>query len=202
MLEEITGGMWGLALTAFVLGVAAGIAVAYLWVLRDKRSDVLEHELQKQQSEFEQHLQKVDEHFVRTSELFQEMTENYRAVYEHLAAGANDLCSDRVVARRMTQVEEPPLVERTGTEEGGAPEAAKSETPPQGASGAWDETTEEPASDSGSTSEPGATDGEPGEAPEAVDEQRRDAETADAEEDRAAGTERADEEMGTGQSRR
>jgi len=187
MPDDISGGMWGLALAVFVLGVAAGIAVAYLWVLRDKRSDVLEQELQKQQSEFEEHLQKVDEHFVRTSELFQEMTENYRAVYEHLATGANDLCSDRVVARRMAAVEEPPLVERTGTGQGEPPAEAADEgqtgAPARGASGAWDETAEEPA--------PEAT-SEPGESEEAATE----------EEERPAGSERDDAEIGTGQGRR
>lgn len=146
MPDDITGGMWGLALAAFVLGAAAGIAAAYLWVLRDKRAGNLQRELEKQQSEFEEHLQKVDEHFVRTSELFQEMTENYRAVYEHLAAGANDLCSDRVVAQRMGRMENPPLVERSGGTATEAPEAEKARAEsPEGASGAWDETAEEPA---------------------------------------------------------
>jgi hypothetical protein len=33
---------------------------------------------------------------MHTSELVQEMTQSYRAVYEHLAAGAQHLCSDEL----------------------------------------------------------------------------------------------------------
>lgn len=160
MLEDATGGMWGLAVAAFVLGTAGGFVLAYLLVLRDKRSRVLEKELEKQKAEFEDHLQKVDEHFVRTSELFQEMTQNYRAVYEHLAAGANELCSDEVVTQRLAQVDDAPLVERKGAGDS-APKGQEAEgRSPQGASGAWEE-SDEAAPATGSAQEEEAASGGP-----------------------------------------
>jgi uncharacterized membrane-anchored protein YhcB (DUF1043 family) len=37
---------------------------------------------------------------MRTSELVQEMTQSYRAVYEHLALGAQNLCGGQIEAPR------------------------------------------------------------------------------------------------------
>jgi len=43
----------------------------------------------------------VSEHFSLTADLVQHMTESYRDVYQHLASGAQDLCSNEVASKLL-----------------------------------------------------------------------------------------------------
>jgi uncharacterized membrane-anchored protein YhcB (DUF1043 family) len=43
----------------------------------------------------------VSEHFSLTADLVQHMTESYREVYQHLASGAQDLCSNEVASKLL-----------------------------------------------------------------------------------------------------
>jgi uncharacterized membrane-anchored protein YhcB (DUF1043 family) len=43
----------------------------------------------------------VSDHFSMTAELVQQMTESYRDVYQHLASGAQDLCSAEVANKLL-----------------------------------------------------------------------------------------------------
>jgi hypothetical protein len=48
---------------------------------------------------------------MRTSELVQEMTQSYRAVYEHLASGARELCSDELETPYLDSTEKVQLAD-------------------------------------------------------------------------------------------
>ncbi len=103
--------IWTAAILAGSVGFAVGYLVAYLAVLRDQDAGSLREQLTRQQQEFDAHRNRVDDHFVRTSELFQDMTRQYGALYEHLANGAQSLCSDRLVTHRPRVPENTPMVE-------------------------------------------------------------------------------------------
>jgi uncharacterized membrane-anchored protein YhcB (DUF1043 family) len=51
-------------------------------------------ELKRRRQEAEAYRGQVSEHFGDTSRLLRELTLQYRAVYEHLAEGARDLCAE------------------------------------------------------------------------------------------------------------
>jgi uncharacterized membrane-anchored protein YhcB (DUF1043 family) len=127
--------MWTVALITLAVGVAAGFVIAYWLVLKNKRADQLQQDLERHQREFHDYRDHVDEHFLRTSELFQDMTRQYRALYEHLATGAQSLCSDRLVTNRLNVPDSGPMVEHkpgggADTEPTGAVSAEPSDAQP------------------------------------------------------------------------
>lgn len=55
-----------------------------------------QHDLLRFQEESRRYRTHVTRHFTQTADLLQTLTLNYRAVYEHLAAGAEALCDGQV----------------------------------------------------------------------------------------------------------
>ena len=78
----------------FALGLVIGCIATYLLISRHDQTRKLEAELDDLREKFADYRIQVTGHFMHTSELVQEMTQSYRAVYEHLAAGAQQLCSN------------------------------------------------------------------------------------------------------------
>ena len=89
---------------AFVLGAAAGALAIYLLRHRFNDTQVLRSRLSDLQSELESYRSQVDEHFGRTSDLFQEVTQKYRTLHDHLAQGATGLTRG---AKRLPSIELP-----------------------------------------------------------------------------------------------
>ncbi len=56
--------------------------------------DAAKGELLRAEREAEEYRARVGEHFTGTSHLLRELTVQYRAVYDHLASGAGDLCPE------------------------------------------------------------------------------------------------------------
>lgn len=123
--------MWGVIVVAVIVGGAVGFLLSYLLGVRDRHAAKLEDELAHLKADFSDYRGKVDAHFVETSELFQDMTERYRAVYEHLATGARSLCSEGLRTQRLDVPESRPLIEPAAEQ----PEAESEPAPakPQGA---------------------------------------------------------------------
>ena len=86
--------IWVVGLLFFGLGLVLGCIAAYLVIGRQSRTRELQEELIALREKFSDYRDQVTQHFMRTSELVQEMTLSYRAVYEHLAAGAQNLCTE------------------------------------------------------------------------------------------------------------
>jgi len=89
---------------AFVLGVAAGALTMYLLRRRFNDTQALRGKLSELQAELENYRAQVDEHFERTADLFQEVTQKYRSLHDHLAQGATGLTRG---SKRLTSVELP-----------------------------------------------------------------------------------------------
>jgi uncharacterized membrane-anchored protein YhcB (DUF1043 family) len=89
-----TASTWGFGILVFAIGLLLGCIATYLVFARNRRTRELQEELNQFKERFTDYRDQVTQHFMRTSELVQEMTQSYRAVYEHLANGAQRLCGD------------------------------------------------------------------------------------------------------------
>jgi uncharacterized protein len=89
-----TTSIWLISVLGFLVGILTGSIATYLIVARNRRTHQLQLELNQLTERFTEYRDQVTQHFMRTSELVQEMTRSYRDVYEHLAAGAQNLCGD------------------------------------------------------------------------------------------------------------
>lgn len=96
-----TASTWAFGILVFAIGLVAGCIATYLVVTRHGRTRELQEELNQLKERFTDYRDQVTQHFMRTSELVQEMTQSYRAVYEHLASGAQHLCSDDTAVDRL-----------------------------------------------------------------------------------------------------
>lgn len=128
----ITNEMWITAGLALAAGFLVGFLVAYFGVYKRRKVAKLQSELLEQKTRLAAYREQVDAHFVETSTKFQGLTEQYRALYEHLAEGAQSLCTDRLLAQQLGVIESRPLVEqRSGRdEEAGAEKGAPAEDDP------------------------------------------------------------------------
>ena len=109
-----TASTWISGILVFVIGMIMGGIATYLSIVRYGRTRELQKELDQLKDRFTDYRDQVTQHFMRTSELVQEMTQSYRAVYEHLANGAQRLCSDendtsRLESSRKERLNEPSL---------------------------------------------------------------------------------------------
>lgn len=94
MTSGATAWQWVVVCFAFGSGVLLGILVAQAIGRRLDRHSDLRAELERVKAEHQAYRNEVYGHFAKTAELFQEMTDTYGSVYEHLATGASDLCED------------------------------------------------------------------------------------------------------------
>ena len=93
--------MSNLVIALLIGGGIGGVAGWYLAMTSrgdNKRKVIMDLESQLDQAkqgraDFEA---EVSEHFAQTADLLHKLTDDYRAVYTHLANGAEQLCGDRV----------------------------------------------------------------------------------------------------------
>ncbi len=73
----------------------------------------LEESVEKAKQEMEEYRGEVSQHFGKTAELFNQLTNDYRDVYEHLAASSEKLCGDQVEKLKALSSDstEKPLIE-------------------------------------------------------------------------------------------
>lgn len=105
---------WGISIITFAFGLGFGFLIAYLTTKHNGRVKELEEELNKANSEHDQYRGKVSQHFEKTAELFEDMTERYRAVYKHMASSAQDLCAERPPALQLEIVDRGRLTKSSG----------------------------------------------------------------------------------------
>jgi uncharacterized membrane-anchored protein YhcB (DUF1043 family) len=90
-----TSSLWIVGVLGVLLGIGLGSVVTYVLASRNNRNQNLQAELDHLVEQFADYREQVGQHFMHTSDLVQEMTRSYRAVYEHLATGAYHLCSEQ-----------------------------------------------------------------------------------------------------------
>ena len=112
------------------IGIGAGFVFGRAENKSAKQAKQLAEELQDTKARLETHHQQINEHFTKTGELVNNMTESYRAVYQHLASGAQTLCTGEAAR----------LIMRAPTEKliGGTTGETAEETPPEQAARSGD----------------------------------------------------------------
>lgn len=132
--------VWVIGFICLVVGAAAGYFLAGRVSASPTRITELETQLQDLQRSHARYRDEVSEHFSTTADLVQQMTDSYRDVYQHLASGAQDLCSGDV-ARRMLPASSDGLPGRPQSDEDGPVHAPRDYAPKQspGQSGALSE---------------------------------------------------------------
>lgn len=94
--------LWLTGIGGLAIGLCLGILVAgKLRNAGPSRVAALEEQLAQLQAQHEKYRENVSQHFGMTAELVQQMTESYRDVYQHLASGAQELCSGEVANKLL-----------------------------------------------------------------------------------------------------
>ena len=146
--------LWEWLILASMFGVGGVFGFVYG---RSKADDYtkarqLEQSLKDTQQQFDDYRKEVSTHFSTTADLFNRLTADYKAVFEHLASGSQALCSDQTVkltadvptaklTEGATAADEPPQAQATAQPEKTAAkdaspatatkkEPAKEEAPP------------------------------------------------------------------------
>lgn len=93
--------LWLIAIVCLAGGVAIGFVLAGRVNTNPTRITELEKSLQDLERTHARYKDEVSEHFSVTAELVQQMTDSYRDVYQHLASGAQDLCTGEVANKLL-----------------------------------------------------------------------------------------------------
>jgi uncharacterized membrane-anchored protein YhcB (DUF1043 family) len=84
----------GIGVALFLAGLGAGFALRRGDAATKRRLQQLEAELAEARRLADAQQASVESHFEKTSDLFRDLTENYTALYSHLADGARTLCPE------------------------------------------------------------------------------------------------------------
>jgi hypothetical protein len=124
-----TTSIWATGILSFALGLVLGCIGTYLFLGRYNHTAKLREELSELRERFSDYRDQVNQHFMRTSELVQDMTQSYRAVYEHLATGAQELCEEEVEAPSLDTSNKDLLVENAHPDDDGYGDELLGDTP-------------------------------------------------------------------------
>jgi uncharacterized membrane-anchored protein YhcB (DUF1043 family) len=83
--------VWQISIISLFAGVLIGALTYRLFSPSVKRIDEVESDLSKARDEMSSYKTSVNQHFNKTSELVNDLTQNYVKVYQHLADGAQSL---------------------------------------------------------------------------------------------------------------
>jgi uncharacterized membrane-anchored protein YhcB (DUF1043 family) len=153
--ESLPPGLlpWGLGALAlglvlgFVVGRTTGRWHARLRRLQEElsaasaRLQAASDELKRREEEFEGYRTRVVEHFAGASDLFQDLTLQYRTFYDHLARGARTLCPEGSLQLESSLEQ---LALATGEELRAAGGAGEPDEAPEAAQGGHDEPVQPP----------------------------------------------------------
>lgn len=92
--------MWA-GITGVIIGLLIGGTAVAIWLKRRGGSGGTVASLKRENAQFRE---EVNEHFVQTAELINQLTDSYKAVFDHLSEGAEKLVEPDVVRDRMPQV--------------------------------------------------------------------------------------------------
>ena len=124
-----TTSLWATGILGFALGLVLGCIGTYLFLARYSQTAHLRKELSELRERYSDYRDQVTRHFMHTSELVQEMTRSYRAVYEHLATGAQELCEGTAETPSLDTPEKDLLVENAHPDDDGYGDELLGDTP-------------------------------------------------------------------------
>jgi uncharacterized protein len=93
--------IWLTAIACLVIGIVIGLIFSSRLNSSASRVQDLENQIRDIKDNQLVYRDNVSDHFSMTADLVQHMTESYREVYQHLASGAQDLCSNEVASKLL-----------------------------------------------------------------------------------------------------
>lgn len=93
--------IWLTAVACLIVGVVIGVIFSGRLNSSASRVVELENQIRDLKDNHLTYRDNVSDHFSMTADLVQHMTESYREVYQHLASGAQDLCSNDVASKLL-----------------------------------------------------------------------------------------------------
>ena len=108
--------IWITAIISLAIGVVIGALFASKFNISPSRVQELENQIRTLKDINTEYRDSVSDHFSMTAELVQHMTESYKEVYQHLASGAQDLCSNEV-ASKLLPAQTDAVFENTASQE-------------------------------------------------------------------------------------
>lgn len=93
--------IWLTAIACLAVGVVIGVVFSSRLNSSASRVQELENQIRELKDNHGTYRDNVSDHFSMTADLVQHMTESYREVYQHLAAGAQDLCTNEVASKLL-----------------------------------------------------------------------------------------------------
>ncbi len=93
--------IWLAAIGGLAVGVVIGVVFASHLNTNPSRVRELENQIRDLKDNSNNYRDSVSDHFSMTAELVQHMTESYKEVYQHLATGAQELCSQEVASKLL-----------------------------------------------------------------------------------------------------
>ena len=93
--------IWFIAIGCLAVGIVIGTAFTRQLGSQAARVKELEEKIESMMESHEEYRENVSQHFDVTSVLINQMTGKYKEVYEHLASGAQDLCSTEVAEKLL-----------------------------------------------------------------------------------------------------
>ncbi|ASN87458.1 MULTISPECIES: Z-ring associated protein ZapG [Pectobacterium] len=82
---------WEYALIGLVVGIIIGAVAMRFGNRKLRQQQVLQNELEKSKTELEDYRQELVGHFARSAELLDNMADDYRQLYQHMAKSSNNL---------------------------------------------------------------------------------------------------------------
>ena len=93
--------IWLTGIVCLALGVVLGVIFSKRSGRNTNRIKELESQIIAIEERHEQYKGDVSEHFDVSSDLIQQLTQSYKDVYQHLAMGAQDLCTSEVANKML-----------------------------------------------------------------------------------------------------
>ena len=106
--------IWFIAMGCLAVGIVIGTAFTRQLGSQAARVKELEEKIGRMIESHEEYRENVSQHFDVTSVLINQMTGKYKEVYEHLASGAQDLCSTEV-AEKLLPIQSDAVFEKETT---------------------------------------------------------------------------------------
>jgi len=100
---DYVNSVWQISTIALIAGAMIGALAYRLLAPSVKKADKTKSELNMAREELSSYKASVDSHFDKTSELVNDLTQNYVKVYRHLAEGAQTLGDSRTLTNLLEQ---------------------------------------------------------------------------------------------------
>lgn len=100
---DYVNSVWQISIIALIAGVMIGALAYRLFTSSIKQVEKAKSELDIARKELSSYKASVDSHFDKTSELVNDLTQNYVKVYRHLADGAQTLGDSRTLTNLLEQ---------------------------------------------------------------------------------------------------